>query len=121
MKGFNMSNLKIPDSSEMARVLALASGAIKVILFGSRARGDFHASSDWDFLLILPIGAWMQSFETELEVVRVAQKALWDAGFDCFVDVIPMSVASFERGDNVLARLAWREGLTLFESEVIYG
>ena len=24
-----------------------------VILFGSRARGDFHAASDWDFLILL--------------------------------------------------------------------
>jgi predicted nucleotidyltransferase len=26
----------------------------KVILFGSRARGDYRSDSDWDFLIILP-------------------------------------------------------------------
>ncbi|MBK8493534.1 MAG: nucleotidyltransferase domain-containing protein [Saprospirales bacterium] len=26
--------------------------AAKVILFGSRARGDFHTDSDWDFLIL---------------------------------------------------------------------
>lgn len=26
-----------------------------VILFGSRARGDFHEESDWDFLVLLDI------------------------------------------------------------------
>ena len=26
----------------------------KVILFGSRARGDHHADSDWDFLILTP-------------------------------------------------------------------
>ena len=26
----------------------------KVILFGSRARGDYRAESDWDFLILLP-------------------------------------------------------------------
>ncbi|MEM8524494.1 MAG: nucleotidyltransferase domain-containing protein [Bacteroidota bacterium] len=25
-----------------------------VILFGSRARGDFHTESDWDFLILTP-------------------------------------------------------------------
>jgi len=28
----------------------------KIILFGSRARGDFREDSDWDFLLILKSG-----------------------------------------------------------------
>lgn len=31
----------------------------KVLLFGSRARGDFREESDWDFLIVLkdPVGA----------------------------------------------------------------
>lgn len=28
----------------------------EVILFGSRARGDFHNESDWDFLILLDEG-----------------------------------------------------------------
>lgn len=27
-------------------------GDARVILFGSRARGDFHSDSDWDFLIL---------------------------------------------------------------------
>jgi predicted nucleotidyltransferase len=99
---------------EMARVMAHASGATSVILFGSQARGDADAASDWDFLLVLPDGAWMNSFDAELEIVRQTQKALWEAGFDLSMELIPMSESSFSNGDNVLARVIWREGKTLF-------
>jgi uncharacterized protein len=38
----------------------------EVILFGSRARGDFHEESDWDFLVLLNIAkdvGWSKKFE----------------------------------------------------------
>lgn len=28
-------------------------GKAEIILFGSRARGDFHEGSDWDFLILI--------------------------------------------------------------------
>jgi predicted nucleotidyltransferase len=106
------------ELTEMARVMARESGANSVILFGSQARGDADASSDWDFLLVLPDGPWMNSFDAELEIVRQTQRALWDAGFDLSMEIILMSESSFTKGDNVLARVIWREGKTLFGNAV---
>ena len=108
------------DPASIAKILAHAIGATRVILFGSQARGDAHSTSDWDFLLVLPAGAWMNSFDTELELIRTAHKSLWDAGIDISADLIPMTEAAFERGDNVLARMVWLEGQTLFQSGVAH-
>ena len=43
----------------------------EVVLFGSRARGDFNFESDWDFLILLSIPV---NFET--------QKLIWDRLYD---------------------------------------
>jgi predicted nucleotidyltransferase len=51
----------------------------EVILFGSRARGDFHKESDWDFLIltekkesnILKEKIWGIMFDAELETNEV--------------------------------------------------
>ena len=104
----------------MAKVLARATGATRVILFGSQARGDTHNSSDWDLLLVMPAGTWINNFDTELELIRTGQQALWDAGLDISADLVPMTELSFERGDNVLARMVWLEGKTLFQAEVTH-
>ncbi len=109
-----------PDTALIAKILAHATGATRVILFGSQARGDAHSASDWDFLLVMPAGAWMNSFDTELELIRTAQRAIWDAGIDISADLIPMSESAFKRGDNVLARIVWLEGRTLFQSGVAH-
>jgi predicted nucleotidyltransferase len=103
---------------EMAHIMAQASGAQKVILFGSRARGDFDHLSDWDFLLLLPEGAWMQSFESELDVVRATHMALLEAGFDVSIDIVPMSENHYQQGNSVLAQVAQKEGKTLLEAGV---
>lgn len=49
---------------------ALSAGA-DIILYGSRARGDFHANSDWDLLLI-----------SEVQTSPVALRALHAAVLD---------------------------------------
>jgi predicted nucleotidyltransferase len=51
--------LKIPENEELigevARRLAAAASGAKVILFGSRARGDQRPNSDLDLLVIEPV------------------------------------------------------------------
>lgn len=42
----------IPDL--VIKVVEKIDPQAKVILFGSRARGDFHEESDWDFLILTP-------------------------------------------------------------------
>jgi predicted nucleotidyltransferase len=109
------------ELKEIAAIMAKASGASKIILFGSRARGDFDASSDWDFLLVMPQTWNPASFNLELDVVRAAHNALWEFGFRESIELIPMRLTAFQTGNNVLARVIWQEGITLFEhTEVIH-
>jgi len=43
---------------EVKRVVAEVEPEAEIILYGSRARGDSHAESDWDFLILVngPVG-----------------------------------------------------------------
>lgn len=74
-----------------ARVLQLDPAA-EVILYGSQARGEAHAESDWDFLILLSIAATEPIkrqirdalFEVELETDEVIStiiknKEAWEA------------------------------------------
>lgn len=51
----------------------------EVILFGSRARGDAHAGSDWDFLVLLPgkvSRAMKQGIRDRLWEIELAEETL---------------------------------------------
>ena len=48
-----MSSIKSISLSEIKSVVSALDPEAKVILYGSRARGDFHDSSDWDILILL--------------------------------------------------------------------
>jgi predicted nucleotidyltransferase len=83
----------------------------KVILFGSRARGDDDEGSDFDFLVI------EDEVENRLaEAVRL-RRALGD--FNAPVDLIVMDAALAERRAKVrgtMVNRALREGRVLAES-----
>ena len=49
---------------------ALGDRLVAVVLFGSRARGDAHAGSDWD-LLVIARGLSASRFERCLEIQRI--------------------------------------------------
>jgi HEPN domain-containing protein len=110
-------NLNPTQLQEIAQIMATASGASKVILFGSRARGDFDSSSDWDFLLVMPQNWNPSCLDQELDAARAAHNALFKQGFNFSIDIIPMTNNAFISGNNVLARMVWREGITLFGIE----
>jgi predicted nucleotidyltransferase len=106
---------------EMAKVMAQASGAQKVILFGSRARGKAQAHSDLDFLLVIADEDWQWNgdlFE-KLKPAGDAKMAARDAGFCYPMDVIPLGNSRFEDDDSLIGREAKRDGIVLFER--IYG
>ena len=71
---------------EKQQVLQLVKKAVhevddkaEIILFGSRARGDFHKESDWDFLILtekeenfkIKESIWEKLFYTELKTDEV--------------------------------------------------
>jgi uncharacterized protein len=83
----------------------------KVILFGSRARGDADEGSDFDFLVI------EDEVENRLAEAVGLRRALGD--FDAPVDLIVMDAALAERRAKVpgtMVHRAFREGRVLAES-----
>jgi hypothetical protein len=60
--------------AEIVKILAIDHGCHAVILYGSRARGDFHPTSDWDVAGIRETGA-----VTPLRVARAFHGAWLDA------------------------------------------
>ncbi len=96
------------------RILGVDGGRAKrVILFGSRARGDAHSDSDYD-LLILVRGM-------SVEEARAYRLELWRALRAADVSAEPwvMDEAEFEESKTViggLAHPAWTEGVLLHEN-----
>lgn len=99
----NLDGLKL-----LASKVALVSGAVQVILFGSVARETQNSQSDLDLLLLMPT----TDRQTLLNAAIKADSVFWNAPYS--VDLIPMSVEYFQAGDSVLARRVAREGIILY-------
>ncbi|MEY4529680.1 MAG: polymerase beta, Nucleotidyltransferase [Deinococcota bacterium] len=115
-----MNQLSKIELQEIAQIMANASGASKIILFGSRARGDFDSSSDWDFLLVMRDSDWKwdgDMFE-KLEPAMLAKDALYRLGRYYPMDVLPMAQKRFAEPDSLLATEVKRDGIVLFDAEV---
>ena len=108
---------------EIAQIMATASGANKIILFGSRARGDFDASSDWDFLLVINDSDWQWNGNllAKLKPAGLAKQAARKAGF-CFpMDILSLPNSRFEETDSLLGNEVKRDGIILFDRTNSYG
>ena len=94
------------DLHSIAARVAIASGAKRVILFGSRARGDARSDSDVDLLLVVDDGRDLT------QAGLAAHRALFppQIGFD----ILPMRESDFLSGETLLARVARREGVVLY-------
>jgi predicted nucleotidyltransferase len=85
---------------------------LKVILFGSRARGHVHVSSDYDLLVVA------EGVVNEREVTRKINRALFEEGIEVPVDVIVVDPARFERSRQDRGNVCqWGAS----EGEVVYG
>ena len=110
----------------IAEISARASGAKKVILFGSVARGEAHADSDLDLLLVMADHEFGKTLFEQIEATRKASEALFDAGYRMPMDLLPMRFSDHLTGRSIIARVAQCEGIVLFESrdagtEVVHG
>lgn len=109
---FASVSLMDKDIERAARILAATAGSpVRVILFGSHARGDAHGKSDLDFLVIEP-----EVSDNHAEMVRL-RSALHEMRRP--VDILVYSVAQVEewgdaRGTTLHAALS--EGRTLVEA-----
>ena len=104
-------DIEPPLHAAVERLRAVAPVS-RVILFGSRARGDNDQESDWDLCLLLdddiPAGAYTPS-------------SMWQAVRDLGlpIQVVPMRKSVFEdrRHDvNALAHDVARDGIILFDA-----
>jgi len=96
--------------AEMTRRIVVGFGPLRIILFGSRARGDARWDSDFDFLVVMPDG--IDRRQTAVAIRRVL------AGMMAPKDVIvttPDEIA--RRGDmpGTVLKPALREGIALYE------
>ena len=81
----------------------------KVLLYGSRARGDFNEGSDIDILVLLegPV-----DFGAE---VKSIVDALYDLQLETgvIIEALPVDVESFERNSWPLYKIAREEGVRI--------
>lgn len=109
---FASVSLMDKDIEQAARILAATAGSpVRVILFGSHARGDAHDRSDLDFLVIEP-----EVSDRHAEMVRL-RTALHNMRRP--IDVLVYSVAQVEEwGDapGTTLHAALSEGRTLVEA-----
>lgn len=83
---------------------------LRIILFGSRARGDSRWDSDYDFLVVMPEGTDCKS--TTVAIRRVL------ADVPASKDVLVTTPSALERRGQVpgsVLRPALREGRALYE------
>jgi predicted nucleotidyltransferase len=83
----------------------------RIILFGSRARGDFKENSDWDLLIVV-------SNELDLEDKRKISKEIRIKLAEIFIpcDVLIKSVSEIEYYSNFIGtttREALKEGIEI--------
>ena len=83
----------------------------KMILFGSRARGDADPDSDMDVLVVLDGPVSKQSR-------RIVSDKAWEVGFDSGIVVVPIVVSrdSWEKGPervSLLATAVREEGVSI--------
>lgn len=98
-----------PVLAELVRRLVAAYEPERIYLFGSKARGDADADSDYDLLLVVPDDAPPERLRG-----RLAYEVLWGSG--AAADVVVWTRTAFDRRARVPASLpatVLREGRLL--------
>jgi Predicted nucleotidyltransferases len=106
---------KVPDkvAKKYAELLhaALGSKLREVWLFGSRARGDFHANSDYDILVVA------EGDRHELSDIAVDYSYSILCEFSELIGPLTYSPSEWEREKRTsLGRTVLRDGVLLYES-----
>ena len=111
-----------PKACAVARAVGEAVHPDRVILFGSRARGDFNPDSDIDLLIITGPGpASQQTYQRSRAAAHRKVEELYDHSIG--VDLLRMSAGAFHdgrRARNHVAGQAVRDGLDANGDKVTY-
>lgn len=86
---------------------------VRIILFGSRARGGARPDSDADLLVVMPVRGSRRKAATEIDVSLM--------GIQVPVDIIVVTPEDFDRDRNSVGSLvhaALREGRVLHERAI---
>jgi uncharacterized protein len=105
-----MSELPLVPPELLDRVVAYFHPR-RVVLFGSRARGDAGADSDIDLLVIL---------DDDAPAEKLTLRAGWESrrGYDRAVDVVPVRDSIYRRRAKVVGTLAYEaeiDGIAVYE------
>lgn len=100
-------DMTIPNEFKRRAESALPGRVARVVLFGSRARGDAGEDSDWDFAVFLRQGA------TSQDVCHLA-----DAAYDLIIErgqfIQPVAIGNESADDDlVLLRHIREEGIAV--------
>src|SRR5882757_5794892 len=85
----------------------------KIILFGSRATGNTHQDSDWDFLVVV---------DDDLPKERLHWRAIHEArrGVRAAIDLIPFRSSAFFDRVDIVGSLPWiaaNKGVVVYERQ----
>ena len=84
---------------------------ISLKLFGSRARGDFDQSSDWDFYAVVDEDI---DYSKKLEITSQIRRKLLDFDFSCDIVIHPISLFKEMKDDvGYLTYYVLKEGVDL--------
>lgn len=83
----------------------------RIVLFGSRARGNYREDSDYDLLVIMPLARPRKTLMAEID------QCLW--GLRIARDILVMSPEEFEQEKMIcgtIAREAAKEGIIIYDA-----
>jgi len=106
----SQNQLTESDIAEMARRIVAAAQPLKVILFGSRARGTARPNSDVDLLVIKPEPVHQREESARLRVLL--------RDFSAPIDIVVVGQAFVERYGDIPGSVVYP---ALREGRVLYG
>ena len=83
------------ELKQVTEIIKQKAGSVRIVLFGSRARGDYTTSSDYDILIII------KNVKNEREITREIYKELYTQGVDLDIE---LTAVDENRWNNVKER-----------------
>ena len=99
---------KVPQAVKSALLDLYGDRLAKLILYGSRARGDFQAGSDWDFLVVLRDEEFMPGKEVRFMGDEMARLNLM---LRTWISHHPTTLKRFQNADSLFYQNIRREGI----------